>query len=331
METLITGGAGYIGSTVASACLDRGITPVILDDLSTGRAEFARGRHLYIGDFGDRGLLARIFEEHPRIGSVVHCAAKIDVSESIEQPLDYYRNNVAKTISLLSNLVALGCERLVFSSSAAVYASPPGLTVDEDSALAPQSPYARTKMACEFVLSDAAAAGRIRALSLRYFNPVGADPKLRTGPADPTPTHVMGKLFEAHRSGRPFVVHGTDWPTRDGSTVRDYIHVWDLADAHVQALIRLDDIVTPDAPYLPVNLGTGRGTTVLELVEAFRRVVGGGLATVDGPRRPGDVVGCYTTSERALTQLRWSASRSLEDAVRDSLAWANARPARLGR
>lgn len=331
MKALITGGAGFIGSTVASACLDAGITPVILDDLSKGRTEFAVGRIFYEGDIADGALIDHIFTEHPDISSVVHCAAKIVVPESVAQPLAYYRNNVAKTIELLAHLLRHDCARFVFSSSASIYAPGPDFAVDESSPLDPQSPYAMTKAMVERILADVAVAHPLRVLSLRYFNPVGADPELRTGLQDPAPSHAMGKLIEAYQSGQPFTVTGVEWPTRDGSAIRDYIHVWDLARAHVLALQRFDQVLPGDRGYEVVNLGTGSGTTVRELVAAFKSVVGGGAAARESGPRPGDVVGCFTRSERAEKLLGWTAQKSIQDGIRDSLAWSRRRGEILNR
>ena len=329
-KTLITGGAGYIGSTVASACQDAGITPVILDDLSKGREEFTVGRAFYEGDIADGGLVDQVFGEHPDIGAVVHCAARIVVPESVDHPLAYYDNNVSKSIALVEHLLRNGCERLVFSSSASIYVPGPDFSVDESSPVDPQSPYAATKMMLERILADTAAAHPLRVVSLRYFNPVGADPKLRTGLQDPAPTHAMGKLIEAYESGGPFTVTGTNWPTRDGSAIRDYIHVWDLALAHVRTLERFDEVVPGRQGYEVVNLGTGTGTTVRELVAAFQEAVGDTLAVREAGPRPGDAVGCFTRSDKARTLLGWTAEKTDRDAVLDSLAWARTRRDVLG-
>ncbi len=330
MKVLITGGAGYIGSTVASACLDRGWTPVVLDDFSTGRREFVAGRIAYEGDIADAALVERIFADHPDLHAVVHCAARIVVPESVTDPLGYYRNNVSKSIDLVETLVRVGCERLVFSSSAAMYAADASLVVDEDSPLDPQSPYAASKMVVERVLQDVAAAHPLRVLSLRYFNPVGADPAMRTGLQIPEPTHALGRLVSAHEARRPFTVQGTDWPTRDGSTVRDYVHVWDLAQAHAQALARFDDVCDAASPATALNIGSGTGTTVLELVRAFGDVVGAPVEVVHGPRRDGDVVGCATGSDRATALLGWKPELTLHDAIAHALQWQALRGERLG-
>ncbi|MFE7651200.1 NAD-dependent epimerase/dehydratase family protein, partial [Streptomyces phaeoluteigriseus] len=262
MKVLITGGAGYIGSTVATACIEAGIEVVVLDDLSKGLEVFGDGRNLYVGDIADHAVLDRLLADHPDIDAVVHCAARVVVPESVADPLGYYDSNVGKTIVLLQRLRDAGVPRVVFSSSASVYAGESGDGVDESGALAPASPYATTKAMVEQILADAAAAGDFRAIALRYFNPIGADPRLRTGLQNPTPSHALGKIMQAHASGEPFTITGTDWATRDGSGLRDYVHVWDLALAHVAAVQRFDRVATPDEPYQVINLGTGDGVTV---------------------------------------------------------------------
>ncbi|MFI6846416.1 UDP-glucose 4-epimerase GalE [Kitasatospora sp. NBC_00085] len=333
-KVLITGGAGYIGSTVASALLDQGITPVILDDLSKGRAEFVEDRAFYQGDIADGALLDRIFAEHPDIDAALHCAARIVVPESVAKPLFYYRENVAKTVELLDSLQRNGCTRVVFSSSASIYAPTPDARVDETCAVDANSPYARTKQMMEHVLQDwtrGDGAEGIRVIALRYFNPVGADPQLRTGLQDLNPTHALGKLIEAHTDGTPFTVTGTDWATRDGSGIRDYIHVQDLAEAHVAALIRFDEVVEPaaDDRYRVINVGTGEGTTVRELIAAFEAAAGTKLDVREADPRPGDVIGCYAAVDTARELLGWTARRTIADGVTDALAWRAKWSARL--
>ncbi len=329
VKTLITGGAGYIGSTVASACADAGHAPVILDDLSAGRLEFARRHPFYRGDVADVATLDRVFSDHPDIDVVVHCAAKIVVPESVSLPLDYYETNVGKTIDLVRWLTAAGIRRCVFSSSASVYAASDDFTVTEESPLDPQSPYGRTKAMVEQILRDTAAAGGLRALALRYFNPVGADPQLRTGQQLRAPSHLMGMLLSAYLGGEPFTITGTNWPTRDGSAIRDFIHVWDLARAHVAAIESLD-VATATEPFQAINIGTGTGTTVRELVQAFLTGSGAELVVQEGPPRPGDVVGAYAQTGKAERLLGWRAELSQADGVRDSLRWLSRRRSVLG-
>ena len=330
MRILITGGAGYIGSTIASACEDAGHEVVILDDLSAGARAFTTGRAFYEGDIADGALLEKVFADHPGIDAVVHCAAAIVVPESVAEPLRYYDNNVGKTVRLVAHLQRLGCTRLVFSSSASIYVAGDDLTVDESATVAPSSPYATTKAMVETILRDVCATGTFSAISLRYFNPVGADPQLRTGLQTARPTHALGKLIEAYENGVPFTITGTDWPTRDGSAIRDYIHVWDLARAHVAALERFDDVVSAaGSSYEVINVGTGDGTTVRELVAAFEAATGGHVEVVEGPSRPGDVIGCYSLTGRATRELGWRAELSIEQAIKDALAWAQRREAVL--
>ncbi|WP_258725301.1 UDP-glucose 4-epimerase GalE [Cellulomonas sp. NS3] len=320
MDILITGGAGFIGSTIASAALDAGHRPIVLDNLVTGRREFTAGRVFYEGDISDRALVHRVFDENPDIAAVVHCAALIVVPDSVAHPIDYYRANVTKTIDLVETVVERGCRRLIFSSSASMYRPSDDFSVDESSPLAPTSPYARTKMVVEGVLEDIAAATDLRVLSLRYFNPIGADPQLRTGLQLAAPSHALGQLVDRHRAGQPFALTGVDYDTRDGSGIRDYVHVWDLALAHVAALERFDDALAGDR-HAVVNLGTGTGTTVKELVAAFEEVTGDRVEVVEHPRRPGDSAGAYTRSDRAREVLGWEARRSVQDGIADSLAW----------
>jgi UDP-glucose 4-epimerase len=300
---------------------------VLLDDLSRGARAFTAGRAFYEGDVADGHLLARVFADHPGISAVVHCAASIVVPESVERPLAYYRNNVAKTVELVRHLSGLGCHRILFSSSASIYAPTAGRAVDETSPIAPASPYARSKAMAEDVLRDAAVAGLIRAVALRYFNPVGADPKLRSGLQVMHPTHAWGRLIEAHESGRPFTVLGVDWPTRDGSAVRDFVHVWDVARAHVHALEQFDRVA--GAGFEAINVGTGTGTTVRELIAAFETAAQTTVPVRVGPARPGDTVGCYAQVEKARSLLGWRSERSITQAFRDALAWAQVRADRL--
>jgi UDP-glucose 4-epimerase len=324
VKVLVAGGAGFIGSTVASACLDDGLVPVVLDNLCTGRAEFTRDRIFYAGDIADGALIDRIFAEHPDITAVVHAAALIVVPESVAQPLRYYRENVAKSIDFIEHVIRNGCQRYLFSSSAAIYRPGDDFSVDESSPIEPTSPYARTKAMMEQILADTTVASPLRALSLRYFNPVGADPQLRTGLQLRRPTHALGKMISAYEDDEEFLITGVDWPTRDGSGIRDYIHVWDLARAHVQALRRFDQILPAggERTYEAINIGTGSGTTVGEFVAAFQAVADRPLRVRETTARPGDQAGSYTRTGRSAALLDWKPELTVEDGIRDSLRWA---------
>jgi len=327
MKVLVTGAAGFIGSTIVSTCLDAGLQAVCLDDLSKGRPEYVAGRNFYQGSIGDPQLVERIFAENGDIDTVIHCAARIVVPESVTDPEGYYSNNVGAGIEFIRTLERVGCRNFIFSSSGSIYAPGPDFAVDETSDLAAESPYARTKLMFEWILRDCATARHMNVISLRYFNPIGCDPQMRTGLQDPNPTHALGKLIEAYRKNVPFTITGVTWPTRDGSGIRDYVHVWDLARAHLAALERIRGQAIS---YEVINLGTGQGVTVKELVRAFETVVGRPMAVTEGPPRPGDVVGCYTRSDKARTVLGWVAERTLEDGIRDSLAWVERRPSVIG-
>lgn len=328
MKVLITGGAGYIGSTVASACEDAGHEVVILDDFSTGRREFIGDRTLYEGDIADNDLLDRLFTEQ-NVDAVVHCAAKIIVPESVDEPLSYYDNNVAKTLTVLQAMQRNNVERFLFSSSASIYAPDEHFVVTEASPLEPGSPYARTKYMVELVMEDFAQASDVRMLSLRYFNPIGTDPKMRSGQQLENPSHVLAKLLEAWVNKETFTVTGVNWPTRDGSGIRDFIHVWDLARAHVAALENFDK-ATADLKYEKFNIGTGNGVTVKELAASFEEISGDPLKITFGDPRPGDVAGVYTISKKAKDVLGWEAQLSETDAVRDAIAWLPVRKDMLG-
>ena len=335
MKILVTGGAGYIGSTICSALEDNGHVPVVVDSLVTGRREFVGGRAFYQADVADGSALEGIFQDHPEIELAIHCAALVVVPDSVRRPYEYYRENVSKSLELFRLLNDVGCKRVVFSSSASIYDVVPGFLVTEESPLRPLSPYARTKYMMEMILSDMCAASDLRAVALRYFNPIGADPRMRSGIQALEPSHVLGRLVSVALGKEPaFKITGTDWPTRDGTGIRDYVHVWDLAMAHVKAADQFDRAFEKsevhDTNYLVINLGTGRGVTVRELVEAFEKVYGQEVHKRDAPARPGDIAGAYANADRAGELLGWKAEMSIEQGIADALKWGKVRADMLG-
>jgi UDP-glucose 4-epimerase len=332
MKVLVTGGAGYIGSITAKALEEAGHTPVILDSLLTGPQVFVRDRIFYEGDIADRELLTRIVDEHPDLDATIHMAARIVVPESVEQPYLYYKDNVAKSLELFDQLDELGKPRVLFSSSASLYATTPDFEVREGDPLEPNSPYARTKRMMEEVLQDMAAATELRGIVLRYFNPIGSDPDLESGIYAKEPSHVLGQLVMAARGQKDsFTITGTEHPTRDGTGIRDYIHVWDLARAHVRAVEKFDEVIEATGESsVVINIGTGSGVTVRELVAAFERVSGATVPLTEAPPRPGDAVGAFANVDRSHALLDWQTELSLDEAIASALAWGEKRQEILG-
>jgi UDP-glucose 4-epimerase len=332
MKILLTGGAGYIGSVTAKALEGAGHVPVVLDSLLTCPRAFVRDRIFYEGDVSDRALLARIVRQHPDIECTIHMAARIVVPESVAQPYLYYRDNVAKSLEMFDELVSLGKPRMIFSSSAAVYAPPEGFEVAETSPVLPSSPYAWTKLMMEQVLRDLAAATDLRSVILRYFNPIGSDPELESGVYAREPSHVLGQMVRAALGQQDaFTITGDDYRTRDGSGIRDFVHVWDVARAHVAAVEGFDAALEQErSPSTVVNVGTGRGVTVRELLATFEQVFGRPVPTRIAPPRPGDVAGAYANVDKARDLLGWTSTLSVADGIESALRWAGRRRDVLG-
>lgn len=323
MKILVTGGTGYIGSTVVCALIDNGHTPIIIDQ--TNRKEFTYDKIFYEGDFADKELLEKICLDHPDINFTIHLAALTIVPESVEDPSIYYSVYVSKSIELFTYLNQLGLNKVVFSSSASIYEDPIDFVVREDSALNPSSPYARTKFMTEMILKDFCNAYGMRGISLRYFNPIGADPKMRTGSTIKFPSHLLGKIQKAVTEGNPFCITGIDYPTKDGTGIRDYIHIWDLALAHLKAVENFKNAFElsnePNNPYLVLNLGMGKGVTVKEFIKVFEDVIGKNIDKIEVERRLGDVTGAYANIDKANKLINWYPTLTIEDGIKDSLKW----------
>ena len=266
----MTGGAGYIGSHAVLALRDAGETVVVLDDLSSGRRELVpAGVPLFVADIGDEASVGEILGRH-RVEAVMHFAASASVPKSVARPLLYYRNNVAGTMALLAACVGAAVPAFIFSSSCAVYGNPERLPIVEDTDKAPVNPYGASKLACERMIEDACRAHGMRAAILRYFNVAGADPASRAGEWPQVPAHLLKIACRALAQGTPITVYGTDYPTPDGSCVRDYVHVSDIAAAHLAALQAL----RRGTPTFTVNCGLGRGYSVLEVLDLVQRASG---------------------------------------------------------
>jgi UDP-glucose 4-epimerase len=319
---MVTGGAGYIGSHMVRLLVDRGDEVTVLDDLSTGHADAVRGAKLVRGDIADVSLTSKVLTEH-RTEAVVHFAASSLVAESVANPLKYYARNVAGTVALLKAMRDASVEKIVFSSTAAVYGNPQRLPIDEDHPKEPTNPYGSSKLAIERMLAECSAAYGTRAVSLRYFNAAGADAQAGLGERHDPETHLIPLVLRAAAKGTPVSVFGTDYPTRDGTCVRDYIHVTDLCDAHVQAL----DWLSAYPRYGCFNLGNGDGATVLEVIEAARRVTRKEITVNRAERRPGDPASLIADATKAKRVLSWQPARvDIEAIVRDAWEFEQRRP-----
>lgn len=319
MTVLVTGGAGYIGSHTVLALAEAGEDVVVIDDLSTGfSAYLPEGVPLFIGDAGDENLLEGVIAQH-NIESIIHFAGSVVVPDSMRDPLGYYRNNFMTARNLLNVAVKRGIGRFIFSSTAAVYGNPDQVPVPEHAPTRPLSPYGSSKLMTEIMLHDVAAAYGMHYVTLRYFNVAGADPQARIGLATVGATHLLKIAVEAATGQRAKIdVFGTDYPTPDGSCIRDFIHVTDLSQAHRSALAYLRN----GGASTTLNCGYGRGYSVLETIDAVRRVSGRSFAVQYAPRRPGDIMTMVADTSRIRGLLDWKPQYDdLETIAAHALAW----------
>lgn len=319
MTILVTGGAGYIGSHMVLDLLDLGESVVVLDNLSTGfRWAVPTNATLVVGDVGDQDLVRSIVRKHG-VKAIIHFAGSIVVPESVADPLGYYHNNTVKSRALMEVAVEMGIEQFIFSSTAAVYGNPSEVPVREDAELKPMSPYGSSKLMTEIMLADAARAHNFRYVALRYFNVAGADPQGRTGQSTPNATHLIKVACEAALGKRPCIeVFGTDYPTEDGTCIRDYIHVTDLVRAHRAALRHLRDGGDSEI----FNCGYSKGFSVLQVIDAVKRVSGADFEVRNAPRRAGDPAAIVAASDKIRVHLGWRPELDkLETIAAQALAW----------
>jgi UDP-glucose 4-epimerase len=329
---IVTGGTGYIGSHTVVDLVENGFEPILLDDYSNSerfvveRLAAICGREIrsYEVDCRDRSAVTKIFNDEGPIAGVIHFAAAKSVGESLAKPLYYYSNNLGSLITILDVMAETGVRDLVFSSSCTVYGQPESLPVTEDTPIAaPASVYGATKQICEQILRDTVTSGApLRATLLRYFNPIGAHPSGQIGELPLGDPQNLAPIILQSAAGLrgPVQIFGGDWSTPDGSCIRDYIHVLDLAAAHVKSLAWMER--QPDAPLLEIlNVGTGRGTSVREALAAFERATGQTVEFKVGDRRDGDIEQIYANTDRAERVLGWKAERSIDDAMRDAWRW----------
>jgi UDP-glucose 4-epimerase len=319
---LVTGGAGYIGSHAVLALRAAGWPVIVLDNLSTGRrAAIPAGVELVEGDVGERAGLARLFERQ-RIAAVLHFAGSVIVPESVRDPLAYYHNNTVNSLALFDACVRAGIGAVVFSSTAAVYGNPDSVPVPESAPTRPLNPYGRSKLICEWMAQDHDRAFGLRHVALRYFNAAGSSEDGKIGEDHDPETHLIPRVLLAITGEIPAVtILGTDWNTPDGTCIRDYIHVEDLAEAHVLAIEHL----AGGAGSAAWNLGTGSGHSVREVLAAAEKVTGKKAPAVEGPRRPGDPSILVAAADRVKRELGWKPQRSaLEDIVASAWRWVRA-------
>lgn len=319
MAILVTGGGGYIGSHMTWRLTDAREDVVVLDNLSTGfRWAVAPEAKLVEGDVGDTDLVRRLIGEHG-IEAIIHFAGSVVVPDSVADPLGYYLNNTVRSRALIEAAVKGGAKHFIFSSTAAVYGTPETFPVTEDMPLRPESPYGRSKLMTEMMLADTAAAHDLRYVALRYFNVAGADPQGRAGQSTRGATHLIKVACETALGKRDAItVYGTDYPTADGTCIRDYIHVTDLADAHADALAYLRS----GNPSIVANCGYGRGFSVLEVLDTVKQVSGRDFRVDLGPRRAGDPVAIVASPERAMERFGWRPRHAdLAGIVGNALAW----------
>jgi len=319
MSVLVTGGAGYIGSHMTLELVDKGEQVVVLDNLVTGvRAQVSEKATFVEGDIADKDLVRDILKTH-KVEAVIHFAGSVVVPESVEDPLKYYSNNTAKSRDLIESCIAGGVKQFIFSSTAAVYGVTEEASIAEDAAKDPASPYGRSKLMTEWMLEDAAHAHDFRYVALRYFNVAGADPKGRSGQSTPRATHLIKRACQVALGRAPYLgIFGTDFPTPDGTGVRDYIHVSDLIGAHALALAHLRG---GGASSL-FNCGYGRGFSVREVAKAVEKAAGAPLAVKEMPRRAGDPPAIVSNPAKLKAALGWKPQHdSLDEIVASALAW----------
>ena len=319
---LVVGGAGYIGSQTTKQLAQAGLDPVVFDNLSSGHDWALRWGPFERGDLADPAAIRAVFARHT-ITAVVHFAALIQVGESVRDPRKYWRGNVVNTLNLLDAMLDAGVRQIVFSSTAAVYGNPVRVPIPEDHPLAPVSPYGDTKLAIERVLQRYGQAYGLRSVVLRYFNAAGADPEGELGEAHPEESHLIPLVIDAALGRRPPVsIFGSDYPTADGTAVRDYVHVADLAHAHVLAVQRL----AAGGSDLIANVGTGQGHSVAEVIRAVQRAAGRPVPTIAAPRRAGNPPALVADASRLKGALGWSPRHADLDAmVVHAWAWASQR------
>ncbi|MCE5324453.1 UDP-glucose 4-epimerase GalE [bacterium] len=323
MSILVTGGLGYVGSHAVKMLMERGESVVSLDDLVFGHKEAASGSEIIIGDIGDKDLLRQIFSSH-KIEAVMHFAAFADVGESVADPKKYYVTNVSKSLAMLDMMLEFDIKMMIFSSSAATFGEPKEIPIPEDHPKDPTNPYGRSKLMLEEILKEYEHAYGLRSISFRYFNASGADPSGLIGEDHKPEHHIIPLVLEVASGKREqFNMFGTDWPTPDGTCIRDYVHVTDLAQAHVLGL----DALRNGKQTTVYNLGNGSGYSNREVIATAEQVTGKKIKVVDAPRRPGDPAVLVASSKKIMAELGWSPKYpDLKTIIETAWNWHSSHP-----
>lgn len=327
MAILVTGGLGYVGSHAVKLLTDRGKQVVSLDDLSFGHKGAACGSEVVIGDIGDADVLRHVFSNHP-IDAVMHFAAFADVGESVINPQKYYANNISNSLVLVREMLAAGVKKMIFSSTAAVFGEPQAVPIPEDHPKDPTNPYGRSKLMLEEILAEYDLAYGLKWTALRYFNASGADPSGTIGEDHKPEHHLIPLVIDAALGKRENIkIFGTDWPTPDGTCIRDYVHVTDLAQAHLIAL----DALESGAPSNVYNMGNGSGYSVKEVISVVEKVTGKSISAVDAPRRAGDPARLVASSDKIKSELGWNPKfPELETIIETAWNWHRDHPEGFG-
>ncbi|MFH1441417.1 MAG: UDP-glucose 4-epimerase GalE [Candidatus Omnitrophota bacterium] len=319
---LVIGGAGYIGSHMARLLLETGFNTVIFDNLSTGYKEFIPKKAAFIkGDLREEKNISKAFSKYS-IDTVMHFAASSLVGESVRDPLKYYENNVYACVNLIKAMIEHKVKKFIFSSTAAVYGKPETVLIKEDNTIKPANPYGRSKRMIEKILEDIAQTGDLTYITLRYFNAAGAHPSAEIGEKHNPETHLIPNILKTAKGAKKeLVIFGNDYPTKDGTCVRDYIHVQDLCLAHLLALKALNNKIKNEV----FNLGSGNGYSIKEVIEIAQKITGKKIKTKTGPRRPGDPVKLVASAQKAKEILGWQAQYGLEEIIRTAWEWEKKR------
>lgn len=321
-KILVVGGAGYIGSHMVKTLINEGYSVVVLDNLSTGHRRLLTGGEFVQGSLGDANLLEKLFSEH-RIQAVMHFAAFSLVGESVQQPLKYYRNNISETVSLIEAMVRHCVKRFIFSSTAAVYGEPEKIPISEDHTYSPTNPYGASKLCVERILADSDRAHGLKSFCLRYFNAAGADASGMIGELHDPESHLIPLILKAAMSKKVVKIFGTDYPTPDGTCIRDYVHVTDLAQAHLLALQALLD----GAESRTFNLGNSIGHSVRQVIDVAQEVTGLPIGTFEDQRRPGDPAVLVADAGRIKRELHWNPEyEDLEKIIASAWKWHSRQP-----